>query len=98
MPADLCTVPIKYTSISHEVTTTRNTEHPPQTIHTPGRSAETLDEPLTLIDLLEAVGEVTADEQEIVATVLHMLESGRVRLCGESGMAEGIPEDHRVSA
>ena len=98
MPADFCTVPIQYTSISHEVTTTREAEHPPQSIHTPRRGAETLDEPVTLFDLLEAVGEVTEDEQEIVATVLHMLESGRVRLCGASGMPAGIPEDHRVSA
>ena len=98
MPADLCSVPIKYTSISHEVTTTRKNDQPHQAINTPDRGTETLDEPLTLIDLLEAVGQVTEDEQEIVATVLHMLESGRVRLCGAPGLAEAIPEEHRVSA
>ncbi|MFQ5416917.1 MAG: hypothetical protein ACE5FL_07705 [Myxococcota bacterium] len=37
---------------------------------------------LTLLDLVEAVSDVTASDVEIVATVLHMLESGRVRLDG----------------
>jgi hypothetical protein len=39
-------------------------------------------EPLavTLAELLDVIGEVTADEDEIVATMLHMLEERRVRL------------------
>lgn len=36
----------------------------------------------TLLDLVGAVCEVTSDDEEVVATVLHMLRSGRVRLCG----------------
>ena len=42
------------------------------------------DEPqhLTLLELVEAVSDVTDDEQEIVATVLHMLEAGSVKLVG----------------
>ena len=42
------------------------------------------DEPqhLTLLEVVEAVSEVTEDEQEIIATVLHMLESGSVKLIG----------------
>ena len=42
------------------------------------------DEPqhFTLLELVEAVSEVTEDDREIVATVLHMLESGSVKLCG----------------
>lgn len=36
----------------------------------------------TLLELVCAVGEVTHDERELVATVLHLLESGRVTLCG----------------
>jgi hypothetical protein len=42
------------------------------------------DEPqhLTLLELVEAVSEVTDDEQEIIATVLHMLENGSVKLAG----------------
>jgi hypothetical protein len=37
---------------------------------------------LTLLELVEAVNDVTANEYEVVATVQHMLQSGRVRLCG----------------
>ena len=36
----------------------------------------------TLLDLVRAIGEVTDDDREIVATVLHMLRSGRIRLSG----------------
>ena len=39
-------------------------------------------EPVTLLELVDAVSDVTEDEQEIVATVLHMLRSGAVKLCG----------------
>ena len=37
---------------------------------------------LTLLDLVRTVGEITDDEAEIVATVLHMLRSGTVKLTG----------------
>jgi hypothetical protein len=42
------------------------------------------DEPeqVTLLELVRAVSEVTDDDREVVATVQHMLLSGRVRLCG----------------
>ena len=36
----------------------------------------------TLLELLRTLGEVTTDESEIVATALHMLRSGSVRLTG----------------
>jgi hypothetical protein len=36
----------------------------------------------TLLDLVQAICEVTADDREVVATVRHLLRSGRVRLCG----------------
>lgn len=36
----------------------------------------------TLLELVRTVGEVTDDEKEIVATVIHMLRSGSVKLCG----------------
>jgi hypothetical protein len=36
----------------------------------------------TLLDLVRAIGDVTNDDREIVATVLHMLRSGRLRLSG----------------
>ena len=42
------------------------------------------DEPIhvTLLELVDAVSDVTSNDVEIVATVIHMLESGRVRLSG----------------
>ena len=42
------------------------------------------DEPeqVTLLELVRAISEVTDDEREVVATVRDMLQSGRVRLCG----------------
>ena len=36
----------------------------------------------TLLELVRAISEVTDDEREVVATVLHMLASGQARLCG----------------
>lgn len=36
----------------------------------------------TLLDLVRAVSEETEDDREVVATVLHLLRSGRVRLVG----------------
>jgi len=36
----------------------------------------------TLLDLVQVIGEVTEDEREVVATVLHLLRDGRVRLVG----------------
>jgi hypothetical protein len=37
---------------------------------------------LTLLELVEAVNDVTSTDDEVVATVRHMLQSGRIRLCG----------------
>jgi len=37
---------------------------------------------VTLLELIEAVGSTSADDNEIVATVISMLRNGRVRLCG----------------
>ena len=39
-------------------------------------------EQVTLLELVDAVCDVTDDDQEVVATVLSMLKSGRVALCG----------------
>ena len=44
--------------------------------------------PTTLLDLVRAIGEVTEDDREVVATVRHLLETGRVRLTGNFS---GIP-------
>ena len=42
------------------------------------------DEPqrVTLLELIEAVSEVSESEKEILATVTYMLTSGRIRLSG----------------
>ena len=37
---------------------------------------------LTLLELVGSVCDVTKDDDEVVATVLQMLRSGQVRLCG----------------
>jgi len=36
----------------------------------------------TLLELVAAICESTDDDQEVVSTVLHLLDTGRVRLCG----------------
>ncbi len=48
----------------------------------------------TLLELVEAIGEQTEDEREVVATVVHLLRSGRVRLCGNF---RGVPIDTFLS-
>jgi len=48
----------------------------------PGWARTTPAVQLTLLDLVRTVGEITDDETEIVATVIHMLRSGTVKLTG----------------
>jgi hypothetical protein len=36
----------------------------------------------TLLELVQAIAQNTSDEREIIATVRHLLRSGRVRLIG----------------
>lgn len=36
----------------------------------------------TLLELVRAVSETTDDDAEVVSTIVHMLRSGRVELCG----------------
>jgi hypothetical protein len=42
---------------------------------------------LTLLDLIQAVSEVAVSDQEIMAAVADLINSGRVRLCGEAAGA-----------
>jgi hypothetical protein len=42
---------------------------------------------LTLLDVIQAVSEVAASEQETLATVVDLINSGKVRLCGKSAGA-----------
>jgi hypothetical protein len=37
---------------------------------------------LTLLDLVKVVTDTTATEAEVVATVVHLVNSGVVQLCG----------------
>ncbi len=59
-------VPISHHLVIHEIET--GTEEEPQS--------------LTLLELIDAVSEASDTEQEVVATVSYMLNSGRVRLAG----------------
>lgn len=51
---------------------------------TPLPQTEHETEPLrvTLLQLVEAVSDVADNEDEVVATVMYMIERGSVRLCG----------------
>jgi len=45
----------------------------------------------TLLELVQALGELTGDDREVVATVVELIRSGRVRLVGSfRGGALGI--------
>jgi len=61
-----CTIPVDHIPAIHEIETNPSDE--PQ--------------PLTLLELIEAVSDVSETEQETLATVIYMLNSGRVRLSG----------------
>jgi hypothetical protein len=39
---------------------------------------------LTLLDVIQAVSEVAANDQETLATVVHLISSGQVRLCNDA--------------
>jgi hypothetical protein len=36
----------------------------------------------TLLELVQSVNEITSNDEEVVATVTYLVNSGRVRLCG----------------
>jgi hypothetical protein len=59
-------IPIDHHPAIHEIDT--NFDEEPQSV--------------TLLELIDAVSEVSDTEQEVVATVSYMLNSGRVRLAG----------------
>lgn len=42
---------------------------------------------LTVVDLIEAVGEIATSKQEMLATVADLINSGQVRLHGKSAGA-----------
>ncbi len=51
-----------------------------QSLPIQARAAEPLS--VTLLEVVRAIGEVTEDDREVVATVLHLLATGQIRLCG----------------
>jgi hypothetical protein len=42
---------------------------------------------LTLFDLIQAVNDMAANDQEIMATVADLINSGQVSLCGDAAGA-----------
>jgi len=53
-----------------------------QSVHYVEPVYDSTPEAYTLLELVEAVSEVTDDEKEVIATVSYMLRSGRIRLTG----------------
>lgn len=49
-------------------------------IHEIERNPSDEPRPVTLLELVEAVSEVSGSEQEVMASVTYMLNSGRIRL------------------
>ena len=37
---------------------------------------------ITLLDLVQAVSDSASNEREVIATVVHLVNSGMVQLCG----------------
>lgn len=56
-------------------------EHHPM-VHAIETGVEEVPTELTLLELIDAVSEVSDTEQEVIATVSYMLNSGRIRLAG----------------
>jgi len=78
-------VPIQHSQIIHQVRT-RVAASDPSEASFPGdavvEARRGAPGEYTLLELVEAIADVTDDEREIVATVVHLLASGQVRLCG----------------
>ena len=51
----------------------------------------------TLLDLVTAVSEYANTESEVVATIVHLVNSGRVRLCGNFRGAKFDLRDFRAA-
>ena len=54
---------------------------------------------VTLLDLVNAVTEHARSEAEVIATVVYLVNSGRVRLCGNfKGARFDLPAETRAVA
>ena len=69
------------TGAAAETALHRRTEARPQR-RSPMRARARFDPHVTLLELVAAVSSVTDDDEEVVATVAHMLRSGAVTLQG----------------
>jgi hypothetical protein len=55
----------------------------------------------TLLDLIQIVGQCTTRDDEVVATVAYLVNSGKVRLCGNFAGARidlSVPVPHILRA
>lgn len=53
----------------------------------------------TLLDLVQSVMSVTKDDEEVVATIVYLINSGRVRLCGSfAGAKIALPRKMKLRA
>lgn len=69
------------TSMMHQTSIAIPVDHFPA-IHEIQTNPSDEPQPVTLLELIEAVSEVSENEQEVLATVTYMLNSGRIRLSG----------------
>lgn len=88
MSAPATNVPIEHNRVVHQVRTTQSSAPkrpfaaPPAQSNPSTSTHRTAPGQYTLLELVEAISEVADDDREIVATVVHLLASGQVRLCG----------------
>lgn len=73
--ANTVAIPVEYLRHVHEI----QTSHKPESLDS---RVESDADPISFLDLVAAVAEFSDSEQEVVATVMHMLRSGRVQLSG----------------
>ncbi len=72
--ANTVAIPVEHLRHVHEIETFARSEHQ--------ADGEADADSINFFDLVEAVAEFSDSEQEVVATLMHMLRSGRVQLHG----------------
>ena len=73
--ANTVAIPVEHLRHVHEIQATHKPENRKS-------ERESDADSISFLDLVEAVAEFSSSEQEVVATVMHMLRSGRVQLRG----------------
>jgi hypothetical protein len=51
-------------------------------LHTPSEGGSRMARDITMLDLVNAVAEHSRSDDELIATVVYLINSGTVRLCG----------------